>query len=254
MSKRRGFPGWSLLGAVMFLPPGLVTWSFAEGEASNFTNDWVYISTPLLVLGFACVGLFLRRWMGALGLLTGAVVGLATIGALMFLLSGSIEERLEWRAQMRRLGATESFCAGGAAAHPDALAYNPAAPNATVVFSGREGALSRAYGDAFRDWTPEIPRVDQTALVACIVDRRDELEVCEYSGGRMLHRVRLDRTVQLYALSKGRLLAETEFTGGVPTGCQMIEQFYGTRGDNVTLGSTASEEDVLTFLRPHVGR
>lgn len=252
MSKR-AFPWLPLIGSIVFLGPGFITWSFAEGEASSFASDWVYISTPLLVLGFVCVALVLRRWMGSGGLIAGGVVGLGVIGALMFVLSGSIAERVERRAQIRRLDDTESFCTGGATPHPDAVAYTPGSPNTIVVFSGHDRVLSREYGTGFRDWTPETPRVDQTALVGCVVDTRSELETCRYSEGRMMHRVQIDRAVSVYSLQTGQVVAQTVLTGGMPDGCQMIEEFYGG-GDNTKTGTVATDEDVLAYLRPIVGR
>lgn len=251
--SNKPFPWLALIGAFVFLGPGLITWSFAEGEASSFASDWVYISTPLLILGFVCVAWVARRWLGNAGLIAGGVLGLAVIGVLMFVLSGSIAERVEWREQVRRLDDTEAFCRGEGMPHPDALAYTPNAPNATVVFSGQGTVLSREYGAGFRDWTPETPRVDQTALVGCVVDQRNELETCRYSEGRMMHRVRIDRVVSLHSLQTGQPVGQTVLVGGMPEGCQMIEQFYGS-GDNTKTGTVATDEDVLAYLRPLVGR
>ena len=252
MSKRP-FPWLPLIGAIVFLGPGLITWSFAEHEAMRFASDWVYISTPLLLLGFACFALVLHRWMGRNGLIAGGVVGLVVIGALMFVLSGSIGERVAYREQVQRLDESEAFCTGHGVPQPDALAYDASSPNATIVFSGTERSLHDEFGAGFRDWRPDTPRVDQTALVGCVIERRNELEVCQYSEGRQMHRIRVDRAISLYALQTGQLVAETVLVGGMPDGCQMIEEFYGG-GDNTKTGTQPTDEDVLAYLTPLVGR
>lgn len=250
---RRPIPWLALIGAVVFIGPGLITWSFAEHEAMRIGSDWVYISTPLLLVGFVCLGLALYRFLGTTGVIIGVVIGVATLGGLMFVLSGSIDERVEYRAQVRRLDRTEAFCTGIGTPEPDAPAYTPGSPNTIVVYSGSERTMHREFGAPFRDWRPETPRVDQTALVGCVVDQRHELETCQYDGGRMMHRVRVDRAVRVYSLQTGELVGETLLVGGMPEGCHMIEEFYGG-GDNTKSGTVPSDEDVVAFLRPLVGR
>ena len=246
------FPWLPLVGFFVFLLPGLVTWSFAEHEAMSFASDWVYICLPLLILAFVCLALVLRRWLDAKGLVAGGVVGAIAIGALMVVLSGSIGERVAYREQVQRLDDTEAFCRGEGVPQPDALAYAPGTSNTVVVFSGTERSLSREYGAGFLDWRPDTPRVDQTHLVGCVVESRTELETCQYTEGRMMHRVRVDRAVSLHALQTGQVVAQTVLVGGMPDTCHGIEEFYGS-GDNTKTGTVPSDEDVLAYLRPHVG-
>lgn len=250
---RRPFPWLALLGAVVFLGPGFITWSFAEHEAMRIASDWFYISTPLLLVGFVCLGLALHRFLGMTGVIIGVVVGVATLGGLTFVLSGSIDERVEYRAQLRRLDLTEAFCTGVGAAQPDAMPYTPGAPNTMVTYSGSGQVMRDEFGAPFRDWRPETPRVDQTALVGCIVDIRSEIETCQYDGGRMLHRVRVDRAVRVFSLQTGQLVGETLLAGGMPDGCHSLEEFYGS-GDNTRAGTVPSDEDVVAYLRPLIGR
>lgn len=216
-------------------------------------SDWFYISTPLLLVGFVCLGLVLHRFLGMIGVIAGVVVGVGTLGGLTFVLSESIDERVEYRAQVRRLDLSEAFCTGVGAPQPDALAYTPGAPNTMVTYSGNERVMRNEFGAPFRDWRPDTPRVDQTALVGCVVDQRNEVETCSYDGDRMMHRVRVDRAVSVYSLKTGQLVGETLLVGGMPDGCHAIEEFYGG-GDNTKSGTVPTDEDVVTYLRPLVGR
>lgn len=238
---------------MVFLGPGLIVWSFAEHEASSFSNDWVMICTPLLLLGIASLVYFLWRLLGTVGAAVGGLLGVGLLGALFFMLNSSIGERVAYREARERLDDTTlAFCAGAGVAQPDARPVSSSGINPTSLLRGRTGNLHSHYVAGFADWRPEVPRVDATALVACVEERTVDLETCEYSEGRLLRRVRYDRAIQLFALSTGQLVAETVLAGGTPDACAGIEEFYGS-GDNVKSGPEPTDEEIVAFLRPFIG-
>ena len=159
---------------------------------------------------------------------------------------------VEHAAVHRRVGRRRAGAAAALRGHPP---HHVARLELVVAVEGalRGQVMRDEFGAPFRDWRPETPRVDQTALVGCIVDIRSEIETCQYDGGRMLHRVRVDRAVRVFSLQTGQLVGETLLAGGMPDGCHSLEEFYGS-GDNTRAGTVPSDEDVVAYLRPLIGR
>ncbi|MFT5357570.1 MAG: hypothetical protein ACI9KE_004807 [Polyangiales bacterium] len=252
MPQEKGQPLGPLLLAVMFGVPGAVTWSIATHDSGSFSDDWVLISMPLLLLAALCLAFAGKAVFGLLGFTAGLLAGLGVTAGLFYVLTGTIQERQSYRHEGRRLAMTSTFCEGGAQPFPEAPTFTLGARASMVVYIRRGDSTTRSSSSQFRPWSPSPPHVDQTALIACVQDVDAELEVCRYPGGRTLRRVRRDRRVQLFSLQTGALIAEVALPGSQPDGCGIIEEFAGESSDEVKAGSTPNDETVSTFLRSYI--
>lgn len=232
--------------------PGFITWTFADGEARDFTNDWVLISAALLLVATLLVALAGKRIFGAVGFAAGALVGLGVLVTLTYFLSVSIGVRQDRRQQAVRLEATVSFCEGGAQAYPEAPAFVPNTHANMLVFTQYTGAFRQSHDPELRGWAPPIFRIDRTAAVACVDSVDTELEVCRYQSGRSMRRVRRDRRVRLFSLHTGAVVVDVALPGSQPDDCAAIEALYEDGGENVKAGSMPREDTVATFLRSYV--
>lgn len=245
-------PVLPLLIGAMAAVPGFVTWGFATQESDSFSSDWVLISLPLLLLAAVCLAFAGKRAAGLVGFAGGLIAGLAATAVLFYLLSASIEERQAYHVERERLDDTIAFCDGGARPFPEAPAFAVGARASMLVFSEVGGRVQRIWSTEFLPWSPESPRIDLTALVACVDTVDAEIEVCRYEGGRTMRRVRRDRRVRLFSLQTGATVAEAALPGSRPDACAAIESFYDESSDNVRAGSTPNDESVATFLRGYV--
>jgi hypothetical protein len=187
------------LVGMLALLPGAVMHSFALGEATRLGSDWVYLSTPLLVLGAASFAWLLQRKLGTPGLAVGGLISLASLGAAGVNLQRTITERARWQASSRALSDTDGFCEGQVTPNASALPYVEGAANATVFFkSGSSGHAESTYEAELDVYRPSEHQLEKAALVACMMEKRVTVETCNgYIGGGVAVRERVDVMVKV---------------------------------------------------------
>jgi hypothetical protein len=117
----------------------------------------------------------------------------------------------------------------------------------------RSAKWQASYKPLFAAWDPSKPYLAETALVACIEEKRlPPLQICHYQGGRTLERLRTDLLIRLYAVHSGALVFETRLEGGPPRACKGLEEFYGEYKGGVIYGDIPSLQQAAEVLRPHV--
>lgn len=213
-----------LLG-VLALGPGLIMFSFAKGEATRLASDWVYLSTPLLIIGVASFAWLLQRKLGTAGLAVGAVLGVAGLGFAMFDLNQAITERVRYRESARALEETRRFCEGKPKPTARALPFTEGGANPAVFFKSGGQSLYEKELDPFE---PSAYQIEKAALVGCLMDKATTVETCNgYMGGGVVERKRVDVSLKLYSLQTGAVVFEKFVQGKAPRACANTEKFYG---------------------------
>lgn len=238
------------LVGMLALLPGAVMHSFALGEATRLGSDWVYLSTPLLVLGAASFAWLLQRKLGAPGLAVGGLISLASLGAAGVNLQRTITERARWQASSRALSDTDGFCEGQVKPNASALPYVEGAANATVFFkSGSSGHAESTYETELDVYRPAEHQLEQAALVACMMEKRVTVETCNgYIGGGVAVRERVDVMVKVFSIKTGALVFEQAFEGEAPRACANTEKFYGKSLHLTISGERPAQPRVLAAL------
>ncbi|MDP1822236.1 MAG: hypothetical protein Q8L48_03310 [Archangium sp.] len=235
---------------MLALLPGAVMHSFALGEATRLGSDWVYLSTPLLVLGAASFAWLLQRKLGTPGLAVGALISLVALGAAGVNLQRTITERVRWRASSRALSDTDRFCEGQVKPNSNALSYVEGAANPTVFFkTGTSGHAESTYETELEVFRPGEYQVEKAALVACMVEKRTIVETCNgYIGGGVAERERVDVQVKVFSIKTGAVVFEKSFEGEAPRACANTEKFYGKSLHLTISGERPAQPRVLATL------
>lgn len=235
---------------MLALLPGLLTYSFAKGEATQLNSDWVKISVPLLLLGFASLSWLLSIKLGRIGVGAGAAAGLLAIGGMLVSLKGTIDERAKWMDSSKALSDAGELCTPRGKPDPRARAYQAGTKNPAVFFKadGYSGP-SKMYESELDRYEPERYQIEEAALVACVLEKRESVEKCGgYSEGGIAERERIDTEVKLVSIKTGEVVFEKLFSGTPPRACGSVETFYG-KSKHVTIsGEAVPREQVMAAL------
>lgn len=244
-TKRPPSMVFPILGMLAFFPGGVMH-MFALGEATRLASDWVYLSTPLLLIGAASFAWLLHGRMGTAGLGVGAVMSVVGLGVLMFNLNARVTERARWQESSFQLTDTTRFCHGDIKPNPRALPYVEGGKNPTV-FNSTNGRMYEKNLDAFE---PEEYQIEKAALVACLSDKSVLVETCNgYTGGGVAERSRVDVALKVFSIKTGSVVFEKSFEGKPPRACASTEQFYG-KSLRVGISGERPEVDVVAELGP----
>jgi hypothetical protein len=244
-----------LILAILFLLPGLLTYSFALNEVMRFSDDWVVISLPLLTLAGVSLVWMCTRLLGKAGL---ASFGLVAVGLLCacLVLNGRIDERVTYRTNAQALSDTQRFCEGRPKGDDRAKAYDAKGrgPHRTVIFEKLDSysSIKSSYAPEFDAWDPDPYQIQQAELVACLTRSERKVETCQYEQGASIDRIIPSIEVTLYAIESGDKIFETKLDGGQPRECGFAETFYGTSRQGTITGDLPSMGDVKRVLAPHV--
>ena len=246
-----------VLLALGFIAPAVITFGFAEQEATSFASDWVYISGGLLFCGGLSLGWAFARAMGPLGFIVGLLMAGGGMGYLANRLKGTIDERVQRMEAYRLLSDAKpkmvEVCKGGPPV-AEAGAYDPkvAGRHPTLVFElsadGSDYGGPREVPDT-SSWSPR--RLDAAELVGCFTWREQTVESCRYSGGT-LTRIRETLDASLRELKTGRVLWSQSFEGGTPDACADVEKFYSGSTSMKRAGLRPQYSVVLDAMRPLV--
>lgn len=254
VGRPRSISWGTIAVSVPLILVGLLTWTEARREATNFRNEWLLLSMSLLLVGFAGLAFAAGRRLGKAGWVGGGAIGVTTMVALLVAIGARIEEREAWQRDYASFEALRGFCEGKGRADGSARPYKRGGPNPTVVFTNpyQGAAFSQAYSGSLARWAPRESRVRETALVACVeVLPAQVLQRCAYDAGT-LSRLRESRAVSLYEVRSGKQLARTVLTGPVPEACKPIEKFYSSAGQASRGGGLPTDDEVIATLRPLV--
>ena len=229
--------------------PGALMHSFALHEASRLGNDWVGLSTPLLVISAASFAWLLRIKLGTVGLSIGAVLGLGVLGAAFVNLHRTITKRAQFEASAAELDLTKQrFCSGDIKPNPKALSVNERGGN-SVVLSREPWGGSGLMGNQ-----PDPYQIENTALVACLKETPVTVESCTgYDNGGMVNRARVDLSLKVFSIKTGTLLLEKALKGAEPRACGSTEKFAPGQVIATIQGKTA-EPDLVAELGPLLAR
>lgn len=95
------------------------------------------------------------------------------------------------------------------------------------------------------NWHPT--GVDSTQLVACISQKKETLETCNYRGGGVQFRYQYQATVRLLKAQTGELISNTTLYGSRPDCDSTI-----TLGTGNKEGTTVDEKQLIDWLKPYV--
>lgn len=234
------------LVGMLALLPGAVMYGFALGEATRLASDWVYLSTPLLLLGAASFTWALQRKLGSVGLGAGAFLSVCALAAAGLHLQSSVTARAKWQASSFALSRTSAFCNGEVKPHPDALPFKEGGPNPAVFYKTGGQSL---YDAKLNQFEPAEYQLEKAALVVCLSDKTESVEKCTgYTDGAVAERVRTDVSLRAYSIQTGKLVFEKEYEGGVPRACGSVEQFYGKSKHMTIAGERPKEIDLIAAL------
>lgn len=168
----------------------------------------------------------------AVGLTTEMLLGAAS-------LTGLQVHRLEdIRAALR------DVCQGHGV--PEAAPYRLGTTSPTIVVSLSQDEMGRYWsGWVPSSWVPAA--IELTELVACVEESVQIIEVCRYSDGPDIHRVRYSETFRLVEAETGVTVASRAFRGPIPRDCRSTERFSTT-----TLGKSVDKDQVLDWLTSYV--
>jgi hypothetical protein len=231
---------------MLALGPGAIMHMFALGEATRLGSDWVYLSTPLLLVGAASFIWLLKLKLGTTGLGVGAVISLGAFVAAFVNLNATIVERVRWRDSSMALSDTDRFCRGDIKPNAAALPFDEKGKNPTVFFKGN----SSIYESSLKPYEPEPYQIENAALVACVTEQTEHVQTCSgYTGGGVVDRERTDATLRVFSIKTGEKLFEKSFTGQTPRACANTEQFYG-KSLHVTINGESPQIDLVAELGP----
>ncbi len=232
---------------MLALGPGGIMHMFALGEAMRLGSDWVYLSTPLLLIGAASCAWLLQIKLGTTGLAVGAGLSVVAFGGAFFNLNKTITERARWQASSRELSDTDRFCRGELKPNAKALPYQPGAANPTVFFGPTSANL---YDSKFNVFEPKEYQIENAAMVVCVSDKNVLVEKCTgYDQGAVVDRERVDSFIKVVAIETGALVFEKSFEGSAPRACANTEKFYGKSLETLIVGEPA-KYDLIAELGP----
>ncbi|MDP3156921.1 MAG: hypothetical protein Q8N23_29895 [Archangium sp.] len=234
---------------MLALFPGAVMHMFALGEATRLASDWVYLSTPLLLIGLASFIGLLRIKLGTAGLGVGAVMSVVGLGVLGFNLQRTINERVRWQTSSMQLSQTTSFCNGQIKPNPTALPFTEDGTNPAVFFRVGESGPS-VYDDALNRFEPADYQIEKAAVVVCVSEKRVPVETCTgYIGGGVVDRQRVDLTFQAFSIKSGQKVFEKRYEGEAPRACGNTEKFYG-KSLHLTISGEPAKPSLVAELGP----
>jgi hypothetical protein len=235
---------------MLALFPGVVMYGFAMGEATRLASDWVYLSTPLLVIGAASFAWLLHGRLGLPGLVGGAVLSLGALVAAGITLQRTATERGRWQESSSALSRVTRFCRGDTKPDTRALPYVEGGTNPTVFNDG-----NTIYDDKLEPYEPARHQIEEAALIACVTDVRVPVETCNgYTGGGVAERERVDRSLKVFSIKTGDLVFEKKFEGKPPRACANTEQFYGKSLRVIITGDPPPKPDLVAELGPLLKR
>ena len=240
------------LVGMLALLPGALMYSFALSEATRLDHDWVKLCAPLLFIGASSFAWLLQRRAGTPGAGIGLAIAAFALGGLGVHLQTTVTKRARWQASSRALSSTDRFCDGQVTPQKEARAFVEGAPNPTLVFHTGTSGYAESWSESSLDpLRPEPYQLENAALVACAIDKRVSVEKCEgYTGGGVAERVRVDVTVQVFAIKTGARIFDETFTGETPRACAHTEKFFGKdEHPHVTItGERPPQAEVLAAL------
>lgn len=234
------------LVGMLALFPGAVMYSFALGEATRLASDWVYLSTPLLLVGAASFTWALQRKLGSVGIGAGAFLSVCALAAAGLHLQTTVTARAKWQASSFALSHTSAFCSGDVKPNPEALPFKEGGPNPAVFYKTGGQSMYDAMLDPFE---PAEYQVEKAALVVCLSDKSESVEKCTgYTDGAVAERVRTDVSLTAFSIKTGKVVFEKTFAGGVPRACGSVEQFYGKSKHMTISGDRPKDVDLIAAL------